>query len=193
MRCISILVLGALLVGRTFAQEPTFVPPSAEQIGALLEFSGPVSLALRIHTREELARKPEKGIPRAGYSYSDPAHTSESISISVYHAGDFLREKRAELMQWISKHATSGSLGIPATGGFRASDGRSIFQFPMSFGPGGWADGALLKCRNPRYEIVVVRQTDHHKNEDPNIFAHHVRSRKELREVIEAMEALVLK
>jgi hypothetical protein len=191
VRLISTAILGVLLAGVGLAQESTFVPPPPGRVSALLEFPGPVPLTLRVGTREELERRPEKGIARVAYFYSAPTHTSQSFSVAIYPAGGFLGERRTELTAWISKHAASAAAGQLA-GIFRTSDGRSIFWFPLGFGPGGHAEGALLACRDPRFEIVVIQSTDHHKGQDRKLHAHHVSARKQLWEVIEAIEGLVM-
>jgi hypothetical protein len=187
-------LLFGMLLNFVSAQErvPSFTPPSAEEVASLLDFAGPVSLSVRIHDKESLARRPKDGISHAAYSYSDRARTSVSITIAVYPAGEFRKKIRAELIEWVTKHAAPRREGIPSIGVFRASDGRALYQFPLGFGPGGSADGALLPCRDPRYEVVIFQATDFH-DDDPTDHSHHVSPRKELREVIEAVEAILLK
>jgi hypothetical protein len=168
------------------------MPPPAERIAALLEFAGPVTLARHIASVEDLARAPKrKGVPLASFSYSDPANTSDSITVAVYAAGAFLGAGRTELNDWISKNSTNAGEGFPATGAFPTADGRSRYQFPLGFGPGGSAYGALLPCRDSRYELVVVQSTDAHDDEDPKGYSHHVSPKKDLQSVIDAIEHLV--
>lgn len=185
-------VIVALLLGVSGAEEPAFTPPASERIAALLEFGGPVSLVRQIATAEDLQRqKKRRGTSIASFAYDDPEHTSETIVISVLLAGTFAGKDRAELIRWIGEHSSKDSSDLPATGSFKTSDGRSIYQFPMAMGPGGFSYGALLACRDPGYELVVVQQTDFHDDEDWKNYNHHVTPKKELRFVIEEIERLV--
>jgi len=187
----TISLLAAVALCSSCAKEPTFTPPPPERVATLLEFAGPVVLARHIATEEELTRAPKrKGVPLASFSYSDPAHSSDTITVTVFVAGAFLGAKRAAFNDWTAKHSIKAQEGIPATGVFPAADGRSIYQFPLGFGPGGSAYGALLLCRDSRYELVVVQSTDYH-DEDPKDYSHHVSPKKDLQSIIETVETLV--
>jgi len=174
------------------AKEPTFTPPAAERIATLLEFAGPVALTRHIASDEDLARAPKrKGVPLASFSYSDPSHTCDTITVTVYAAGAFLGAKRAEFNDWAAKHSTKAGEGFPATGIFPTADGRSIYQFPLGMGPGGSAYGALLPCRDSRYELVVVQSTNFHDDEDGKAYSHHVSPKKDLKTIVETVEKLL--
>ena len=180
------------MLSNSCAKEPAFTPPPPERIAALLEFAAPVSLTRRIASPEDLARAPKrKGAPFASFSYSDPAHTSDSITVTVYAAGAFGGAKRTELNDWIPKHSTKAREGFPATGVFPTTDGRLCYQFPLGFGPGGSAYGALLPCRDSRFELVIIQTTDHHDDEDWKGYSHHISPKKDLRSAIETIERLV--
>jgi len=175
-----LICIGLAVATQAFAQATKFTPPPAEKIGALLNFPGPVTLSLRVVPQEELNRRPKRGVRLAAYSYSDPAHTSQTISIAIYPKGEFLKDRRAELSR------------SPTTLASRAPDGRSILQFPLGFGPGGEADGVLIACRDPRFEIVLIQQTDYHDDEDPKLFAHHAKPRRKIGEIVTTIEALII-
>ena len=178
------LVLFTLLVAaQVNAEEAKFSAPSPEQMRSLLRFGSPVSLSVRVVPKEEFSRKPERGVPLAVYTYFDRAHTSETLSVAVYPVGEYLKHKRTELADWITKHAAAR----------RIADGRSIWRFPLGFGPGGSSDGVLLPSRDSRYELVVIRFIDHHDDEDQKLYAHHVKSPAELVEIILDVERLVFR
>lgn len=188
----AIFLFAAGVLVSSCAGKPAFTPPPAEGIAALLEFGGPVALVCHIASAEELARAPKrKGVPLASFSYSDPAHSSDTITVTVCPAGAFLGEKRAEFNDFVAKHSTKAGEGVPAWGIFPTADGRSIHQFPLGFGPGGSAYGALLPCRDSRYELVVVQSTNFHDDEDWKGHSHHVSPKKDLQSIIETIEKLV--
>lgn len=189
-------LLAALALTNSCARKSAFTPPSPERIAALLEFATPVTFTRSIASPEDLARAPKrKGVPLASFFYSDPTNTSESIKVLVYSAGAFLGAKRTELNDWIPKHSSEAREGLPAIGVFPTTDGRSCYQFPLGFGPGGSAYGALLPCRDSRYELVMIQTTDHHDDQhlDPDAkdSTHHIIPKKDLRSAIEAIERLV--
>ncbi len=193
MRSIYTILLSWTLLDSVLASDSAFTPPPSDRIAALLDFNSPVSLSVRVYSKEELARKPEDGVPLVGYSYSDAESTSVTIMIGVFPVGEFQTEKRVGLEKWITEHATPSRDGIPAIGAFLASDARSILQFPMGFGPGGSTEAALLTCLDSRYEIVLIQQTNSHDDEDPKTYYHHAVPQKELREIIEAIEVIIFK
>lgn len=188
----AIFLFAAGVLTSSCAREPAFTPPPAERIAALLEFGGPVALVRRIAGDEDLARASKrKGVPLASFSYSDPAHSSDTITVAVYPAGAFLGAKRAEFDDFAAKHSAKAGGGFPAWGTFPTTDGRGIHQFPLGLGPGGGAYGALLPCRDARYELAVVQSTNFHDDEDPKEYLHHVSPKKDLKSIIEAIEKLV--
>ena len=184
--------IGAIVAGGC-AHKVGFSPPSPEQVAGLVQFAGPVNLTRHVATPEQLARPNRKGIPLASFVYSDPGHSSDTIAVKIYPAGAFLGKKRPELARWASNQATNRTDVPPPWGAFRASDGRLIYQFPLGLGPGGGAYGALLRCRDDRYEIVLIQSTNFHDDEDGKEYAHHVSPKKELRSVIEAIEMMVFR
>ena len=189
----TVSLLAALALSSSCAGDAAFTAPPAERIAAILEFSAPVTLTRRIASPKDLARASKrKGVPLASFSYSDPAHTSDSITVTVYAAGAFLGAKRTEMNDWIHKHSIKAGEGFEAIGVFPTTDGRSCYQFPLGFGPGGSAYGAILPCRDSRYELVVVQSTDFHDGEKPKGYSHHVSPKKDLQSVIEEIEYLVL-
>jgi hypothetical protein len=188
----AIFLFAAGVLASSCAREPAFTPPPAERIAALLEFGGPVALVRHIASAEDLSRAPKrKGVPLASFSYSDPAHSSDTITVTVYPAGAFLGAKRAQFSDFAAKRSTKAEEGVPASGTFPATDGRSILQFPLGFGPGGGAYGALLPCHDSRYELVVVQSTNFHDDEDGKTYSHHVSPKKDLKSIIETIEKLV--
>jgi hypothetical protein len=188
----TILLLVATALTSACVKQPTFTAPVAGRIAELLAFTGPVSLTQATATEEELARAPKReGVPVASFRYSDPIHTSDTIRITVYPAGTFLGEERTELFEWLTKPSAAARELSPAIGIFRTADGRSIYQFPLGFGPGGSAYGALLPCRDTRYELVLSQHTNFHDDEDPKAYSNHVSPTKELKTLIETIESLV--
>jgi len=195
---VSILAASSLLATVVLCEagagEAAFAPPAPERIAALLGFGGPVALTLRIASAEDLARVAEsEGRPLASFFYADPAHTSDSIGVAVYAAGRFMGANRAKWNDWIAKRTSEvvapDSLKV---GAFPTADGRLRCQFPILLGPGGSVYGALLSCRDARYELVVSQVTNSHDGEEKEYASRHVAPKKDLLSVIEEIERLVL-
>jgi hypothetical protein len=188
----SIFLFAAVALSHLCAGEPTLNPPAPERIAALLDFSGPVTLTRHIATADEMARELETvGIPLAAFSYSDPAHSSDSISVLVYSKGVFLDDRRAPFFADLAKLSTKPEEGFEKSGIFPAADGRSIYQFPFGFGPGGGAYGALMACHDSRYELVLIESSSSHHGENAKEFSNSASPKKDLKSIIEAVEKLI--
>jgi hypothetical protein len=189
-------LLAALLCAScaTPQQPKTIVAPPAARIAALLDFAGPVSLTCHVATAEELAHPEPKGwgVPIASFSYADPQHSSDTIIIKIFPAGSFLGEGREKIITMLTNQPKEFQK-YGGMGAFRASGGRTIYQIPLLIGMGGGMSGTLLQCRDPRYELVVLQDVDAHDGKDPKLFTNHLRPRRQVLEVIEAIESLVFR
>ena len=171
-----------------------FTAPSPERVAALLDFNGPVKLILRIAPTNELARTdPRNGVPFASFSYADRERSSESLVITVFKAGTSFGPDRAELEKWLREVPTRMPRHQSSLGIFQAKDGRPLYQFLAGMGPGGGAYGALIQCRDSRYELVIIMTTDFHEDEDQKEYADYSRPTKELKAIIEEVERLVMR
>jgi len=194
-----VLLVGTMFVACTTppkkAESNTeFTVPSPERVAALLDFNGPVKLILRITPTNDLARTdPRNGVPVASFSYADRERSSESLVITVFKAGTPFGPDRAELEKWLREVPTRMPQHQSGLGIFQAKDGRPLYQFLAGIGPGGGAYGALIQCRDSRYELVMIQTTNFHDEEDGKEYAHHVSPRKDLKSIIEEVERIVVK
>lgn len=171
-----------------------FAPPSPEKIVELLEFKGPVSLHVRSANEDELkAEAWGNAQAKVAWAYSDPAHTSDTISVIVFNAGTCFGDKRAEFIAAITKEGKSPGAEKYGFGVFKTSDGRELYSFPMGFGPGGSADGVLIQSRDKRFELMLTQSTSFHDGEDPKSNAGHVSPTKNVKSIVEAVEKLVFR
>lgn len=95
--------------------------------------------------------------------------------------------ERPKVEQWLQE-TRKAPHDPPRWGSFASGDGRRILQLQLGMGPGGAAHAAVLPCRDGRHELVMVQASDFHDEEDGKSYMHHVSPRRELWEVMTAVE-----
>jgi hypothetical protein len=186
----SFAMLACLLLNAHGQEKPAFAAPSSEQFAKLLEFSEPVNFTKTEYSEEKLKRLGgDWGPAIAAYRYADPAHTSRSYKVAVFPTGAVFGADRKKMEEWVAQHRTDAT-DVESIGTFKTADGRVIQQMPLGFGPGGSEYAAILQCKDQRYEIFISELTDSDievQNKGTP------KPKRELREIIEAVEALIFR